>query len=378
MKSFGKYVLWFVLLAAVTSTGLYFMFSPRQVEVVEPEKGNMDLRVSGPGNIEADVGVRVSPRISGQIEKLEFKEGQEVSRGEIMALLDDSTQKSRLKLAKHRLEEARLSLLSARADQDKALADLALAKWNYSRDYNLWNKDHIDKAALEKSKNQKAVARARQKAANASLQLSRQKVNTLKQELEYQQIQLSFTRVKSPIKGLVTSREADEGETVSPDKTIYTVIDRDSLQIAARIEESLTGPIKKGQEAEVELRSGRTLSGRVERIDPISDPATREMTVYISFASPPEDIVLQQEARVSIRAGEKSGLLLPRSCLAHHKGESGVMLMQENRAKFLQVEVGPSRKGRFLVLDGLNADSRVILNPSGVSSGDRVEIGRET
>ena len=372
MRFSKKYVLLTVLLIAGLTLGIYFSLLPQAVKVAIPKKDSIIQRVSGPGNLEADVSVQVSPRISGIIEELKVKEGDTVSNDQVLAVLDDSDRSARVDVARSRLEEARLAVLTARAEKYRAKADLDLARWNYSRDRNLWQGEHIDKGTLEKSRTSLQVGRSKLQAANASLELNRQKLQSQKKELGYQEILLSFTRIKAPMDGRVVSREADEGETVSPDKTVYTMIDPETLEVAVRIDEAMSGAIRKGQEAEVRLRDNRTLPGVVSRIDPVSDPSTREITVYVTFRSLPQRFALEQEAIVTIKAGEKKGLALPVSCLIHKKGKPGVMVMKKGLAKFEAVDTGPSREGKVLILDGLGQGSRVILNPDKVEPGEKV------
>ena len=117
MRFSKKYVLLTVLLIAGLTLGIYFSLLPQAVKVAIPKKDSIIQRVSGPGNLEADVSVQVSPRISGIIEELKVKEGDTVSNDQVLAVLDDSDRSARVNVARSRLEEARLAVLSARVQR---------------------------------------------------------------------------------------------------------------------------------------------------------------------------------------------------------------------------------------------------------------------
>ena len=373
MKHIVYFFLGLVLVGALLWGGSMF-FSPRQVTLADPERGSMERVVSGPGNVEADVRAEISPQISGKIISFNVREGESVSDGEVLFELEARERKAQADLAASRLEEARVRVETSRAEISRLEAELALVRWRRDSNKKLWKKGNIDEDSLRESETRLKAVRAELEAASVSLKLDRQKVESQRQELHRQQVLLGYTEIEAPMDGLVVSREADTGEMVAPERTVVSMIDPDTLQVAARIDESLAGHVQKGQEARIRLRTGRTLSGKVSRIDLVSDPATREMTVYISFDAIPDRFALNQEALVDIRAGEVRGFVLPRSCLVRRKGKTGVLLAREGRAVFQPVRTGPTQGERAVLRKGVDKDSRVILEPSGIASGQRVRI----
>ncbi|MEF8823145.1 MAG: efflux RND transporter periplasmic adaptor subunit [Desulfohalobiaceae bacterium] len=365
-----------ILIGALFWGGSMF-FSSRQVTLVDPEKGSLERVVSGPGNVEADIRANISPQISGKIDSINVREGDSVSEGEVLFELEAREGVAQADLAASRLEEARSRVEISRGEISRIEADLALARWRQNKDNKLWKKGHIDEDSLKESERRLEIARAELEAARASLELERQKVASQRQELHRQQVLLGYTNIEAPMDGLVVSREADAGEMVAPERTVVSLIDPDTLQVAARIDESLAGRVQKGQKARIRMRTGRTLSGKVSRIDLVSDPATREMTVYISFDAIPDRFALNQETEVDIRTDEVRGFVLPRSCLTRREGESGVLLASEGRAEFQPVRLGPAEGEKIIIRKGVDKDSRVIREPDGVKPGQRVHVGGE-
>lgn len=375
-----KYTVCFLLgiiLVGALLWGGSMLFSPEKVSLAEPEKGSLERVVSGPGNVEADVRAEISPQISGQIDSINVREGDSVSGGEILFELDARERKAQADRAASRLEEAKSRVETSRAEISRIEADLALARWRRDKDKKLWKKGHIDEGSLKESETRLERARAELEAARASLELERQKVASQRQELQSQRVLLGYTNIEAPMDGLVVSREADAGEMVAPERTVVSLIDPETLQVAARIDESLAGRVQKGQEARIRMRTGRTLSGKVSRIDLVSDPATREMTVYISFEAIPDRFALNQEGEVDIRTDEVRGFVLPRSCLTRREGEAGVLLAREGRAGFQPVRPGPAEEEKIIIRKGVDKDSRVIREPDGIKPGQRVHVGDE-
>lgn len=367
-----KYSLLAAFMAAVLFAAGYHFLVPYPVTLAQMEKGSMERMVTGPGRVEADIQSDVSPQLSGKIESMKAREGDRVSRGEILFELDARERAAQVDLAASRLREAEARVESSRAEKASAEADLALANWDWERDSRLFEDGHIEKDSYIRSQVGLEISRAALDGARATLKLNQQKVDSQREELRHKQILLDYCSIESPLEGMVVSRNADVGEMVSPDRTVYSLIDPDTLQVSARMDESLAGRIRQGQEAIIELRSGPTLSGRVSRMDLVSDAATREMTVYVSFDSAPERFALNQEARVSIRTEKARGIVLPTSSLKRYQGETGAMLIKEGRASFLPVQTGPSREGKVLIEQGLEKDSNVILEAEEIQPGQRV------
>ena len=152
------------------------------------------------------------------------------------------------------------------------------------------------------------------------------------------------------------------------------MVDPATLWVAVRVDESVVGRVDVGQQANIRLRTGEILPGKVARIARQSDAATRELEVDVAFDRPPTRFAIDQEADVSIVAGQASGIVLPLTSLTRDPaGRQGVLVVVDSRAEFRPV-VTDTGDGRLaLVSHGLAAGERVIVRADAAKAGMRVK-----
>jgi len=287
-----------ILLAAAIAAGVYFY--PRLTKKPAPTN---QLTLSG--NIEAHESL-VSFKVQGRIVELPVEEGQRVEQGALLARLEDADFKQKVKIdeASVAVRESNLSLtLAGTRDQEvKALqqtvldaqADLAQKKADNDRAQQLFGKDEIsaqdrdlDATALKRStanvaaaqqryneavegsrKEDIAIARANLAQANANLGLSR--------------INETYTTLRAPSSGVVTVRQAELGEVVSPGSPVITLADLDHIWLRAYIAETDLGKIHWGQEAAIttDTYPGKQYHGRISFISPDAEFTPKSVQTY--------------------------------------------------------------------------------------------------
>ncbi|HUV70431.1 MAG TPA: efflux RND transporter periplasmic adaptor subunit [Terracidiphilus sp.] len=275
-----------ILLAAAIAAGVYFY--PRFVKKPAPTN---ELTLSG--NIEAHESL-VGFKVPGRIVELPVEEGQQVEQGALLARLEDADYKQKVKIDETtvaaRASSLALTLAGTREQEVKvshqmvldAQADLAQKKADNDRAQQLFAKDEIsaqdselaatalkrataNAAAAQQRYNQAvegsrkediAIARANLAQADASLGLSR--------------INESYTTLRAPSSGVITVRQAELGEVVSPGAPVVTLADLDHVWLRAYIAETDLGKIHWGQDASITTDSypGKQYHGRISFISP--------------------------------------------------------------------------------------------------------------
>jgi HlyD family secretion protein len=188
---------------------------------------------------------------------------------------------------------------------------------------------------------------------------------------------LSYTRIVSPMEGVVVQRLGEVGNTVVPGTLLLKIVDPKSLWVATRVDESVVGRVQPGQVASIRLRSGDVLPGKVARIARQSDAATRELDVHVAFDNVPQRFAIDQEAEVSIDVGEDRGILVPLTALARDKaGREGVLVVDGGgaggRTRFQTVETGGADARQVLIRKGLAGGEAVVARAAGVAANQRV------
>jgi HlyD family secretion protein len=256
-----------ILLAVAVVAGLYFY--PHFVK--EPMPVNQ-LALSG--NIEAHEAL-VGFKVAGRIVDLPVEEGQQVAEGALLARLDDADLKQRVRIdeASIRVRESNLALTLAGTRQQEvkaahqsvldAQADLEQKKLDNDRAQQLFAKDEIsaqdrDRAATA-LKRAEAIFSAAEQRHNEAVEGSRKEdiaiaqanLNQAGANLGLSQVNLSYTMLRAPSAGIVTVRQAELGEVVSPGAPVVTLADLDHIWLRAYIAETDLGRIAWGQQATI-------------------------------------------------------------------------------------------------------------------------------
>ena len=363
-----------VATVAIAAAGAAYSFwRAVPVTTAEAVQGRVALRVTGPGTVQARVPVTLSSRITATVARIDADVGDTVKRGQLLAVLDDRDLAARRAVAGGQQEILARNLSAAQATVAKAQADLELAQSKYRRDSELQRSGFLSQGSLDASAAGQQSALASLDNARAVLAAREAEAQTLVHEVRYSDTVLSFTRITAPSDGVVILRQAEMGATVVPGSPIFRLADPATLWIATRVDESVVGRVKVGQPASVRLRTGETHAGKVARIARQSDAATRELEVNVMFDAPPERFAIDQEAEVTIFAGEDTGTVVPLAALVRDReGRQGVLVVSGARTSFRPVDTASADAQQVIVSKGLASGERVVAPAAGVKAGMRV------
>ncbi len=250
------------------------------------ERGNLQASVSASGAVNPVTQVSVGTQVSGQIKELYVDFNSEVKAGQLIALIDPETFEYRVRSAQADLDSTRAQVLTAQANVassnaqvSRAKLDLAEAQRDLDRQQTLVDKQFVTQSVADKARAlvatlgesvkvadaQVAVTAAQVKSAQASVA---QRESTLAQA----RIDLSRTKITSPVNGIVIKRSIEKGQTVaaslsSPELFVIAQNLQD-MQVDASIDESDVGKIRMGQKATftVDAFAGQTFEGEVRQV----------------------------------------------------------------------------------------------------------------
>ena len=299
------------------------------------------------GIIKPKVGaeVRVGSRLSGVLKKLYVNIGDAVEQGQLIALLDSSELESRLNLAEKTLENNLIELKFARSDFDRA--------------QKLYQQKLISAEVADDADKQVLLAESRVKQAEASLETAR--------------IQLSFSRIYSPINGVVASISTKEGETVAASfasPTFVTIINPQQIEMWAYVDETDIGYIEKNQEVSftVDTYPEAEFDGVVHTIYPkaeILDNVVNYVTIVNIVDQ--KDKILRPEMTTTVRiflANRSQVLAVPNRTIKRENGRNYVYVEGENGAVKTFVTVGIRDNYFTEILDGLKGSESLIVDSS--------------
>jgi HlyD family secretion protein len=219
------------------------------------------------------------------------------------------------------------------------------------------------------------AAEANERAARASVDARQAVVGRLADEQRVAGTILSYTKLESPMAGVVTRRALEPGSAVAPGAVVFQIVDENALWVAALIDQSLAGRVALGQQALIRLRSGAKMSGHVARIALEADPVTRELEIDVAFDERPPRFAIHEEADVTILGEQARGVTVPLASLGHGPDGATVFVVEDGRAHRRRVRIGVQGPKRAQVIEGLSEGESVILTPSTVRDGQRVTAG---
>lgn len=359
--SFMRFARWALvaLLALAVATAVWWFMRPDPAPPVTVSQGEVELRVSGPGTVQARVPLTVSARVAAQVVSLHADHGDLVRRGQPLAVLDDRDLAAKRAAASGARESIARNIAAAQASVAKAQADLELARSRHRRDADLKGAGFISESAYDASALGMRAAEAALDNAAALLAARRAEARTVAEDARYAETLWSHTRISAPMDGLVIQRAVEVGSTVAPGSALFRLVDPATLWVAARIDEALVGAIEEGMPARILMRSGEEHTGRVARISRQSDAATRELEVNVAFDAPPARFAIDQEAEVSIAVGSERGPAVPVAALVSRDGRQGVFVMREGRKVFQPVRIAASDGRIAIVAEGLEAGAKL-------------------
>lgn len=366
-----------LLLVAAAGAAWWRFVRAVEVPVAVATQGAITARVVGPGTVQARIPVTLSARVSATVVQVHTDVGDAVHLGQLVVTLDDRDLSARRGVVAGQQEALLRNTEGARAALVKAQADLELARSKQQRDAALLTQGFVSQAVLDVSNSARDGAAAGVDAARATLAARAADARSLSQEARYADAVLSYTRILSPMEGVVIQRFAEVGNTVVPGTPLLKIVDPKSLWVATRVDESVVGRVQPGQTASIRLRSGEVLPGKVARIARQSDAATRELDVHVAFDSVPQRFAIDQEAEVSIGVGEDRGILVPLTALTRDKaGREGVLVIaggnDGGRTRFQAVETGGADARHVLIRKGLTGGETVVAIAAGVTANQRV------
>jgi HlyD family secretion protein len=275
----------FFKLESSTDVGVY------DIETATVETGDVARIVSASGAVRALTTVEVGSQVSGQITELNADFNSEVKAGDIIALIDPQTFESRVESARADVQSAQANLAVQKANIESAEATHAQAERNYARQKALFAADAVARSTLEDSERALAVAKASLNVSRAQLKTSEASLSQRRALLRSAQVDLERTIIRSPIDGVVISRDVDVGQTVAASfsaPVLFTIAQNlEDIRIDAAVVEADIGDINAGDSVEFKFDAypDETFQGTVEQVRLASETLQNVVTYPVVIAA---------------------------------------------------------------------------------------------
>ena len=337
------------------------------------------------GTVEAFDLLSVTPRANGlQIQSVMVKEGDFVTVGQVLAILDDTVLRNQIAQAEAEVVSDTALINQAKAEASQAEAALDEAIDNLSRYESLFEQGAISEEDLVSRQTQVTTARQTLAARNAAIDSAKASANSSQAEVAQLLTQLDQTQVFAPANGIIAEQNATLGDIASTANSLFQLISDGELELEVKIPQSQLSQIDVGAPAEIRSNSDPSLQfqGSVRSINPTVDIETRQATVNIGLPSNSQlrpGMFLQ----VTIVTTNRQGVAIPfTAVLPQDNGEFIVYLLNtDDTVQMKTVEVGeriPSNEGKpdqIEIVSGLQTDTSVVVEGAAyLQDGDKVLI----
>ncbi|MFK4763702.1 efflux RND transporter periplasmic adaptor subunit [Desulfobaculum sp. SPO524] len=350
-------------------------------------KGQVRKQLDATGIVKAQVGaiVKIGAQATGRITSMRVKVGDAVTKGDLIAIIDDrelhATQTeatARLERTKAELDRVRtvypLQITEAEADYAAAEAEADYAIQNLARQERLYAKNLIARDTLDSAVQSADVKGNQLRARKAALARLRKEfikerrkaekaVLEARANLDSIRTRLSYTRIKSPITGVVSKVTAQEGETVVSGlqvTNLITVLDPTRLEMWIYVDETDIGQVKQGMPVEflVDAYPDTVFNGSIDQIYP--EPEVRDNIVYYqALVTLGSDTALSlrpemtTQCRIIVQTKDDV-LSLPNSAIKWVSGEQAVYVVDKGETRRTSPTFGLAGSQRTEVLEGLS------------------------
>jgi len=409
----------------------------KEVTVEAIQARDLTSIVTASGKIQAKRTVNISADNMGRVTQLSVEEGDRVKRGQFLMQIDPRNLASAVQsgeagqqAARSQLEQQRLAIITAREN-------LNLSREELKRQEELWAQQLTTKQALDQARNLVTVREAELRQREQDIRTQEQRIRQEGATLNQAQYNLSRARIESPIDGIVSRRNIEEGETVvvgtmnNAGTVLLTIADMSIIEAEVEVDETDIPSVRLGQVAKVTIDAlpGREFTGKVTEIgnSPIQastgaqaqsagqaatnfkvtiqlDQTIDEVRPGFTCSAEIETAKRSQVTAVPIQAMavrdlvyDKAGNIVrpPKQEAGKKKGPTpatpaelppgqvrketeGVFVMRDKNAEFVPVRTGIAGERYFEVLGGVKVGDRVITGPFNsvrdLQDGDEVRL----
>ena len=359
----------------------------KSVRVETVGRRTLESWVRAPGRVQPVVSVDMSSNVTGRVDHLAVREGDAVSRGDLLLMLDDTRMRSELAQREALLSAARSQLILTEAQRDLARQILARREELFAG--GLLSSEELESARVDLRVKEAQVAAQQDEGVR------------LRAAVDESERNLAEARFLAPMDGVITALNLEEGENVligtmnTPGTVILTVSNLKQMEVEARVNEGDVVAVRRHQRVriDVDARPDTTLTGRVTSVGESGTRLSRdegaEFEVHVTIATPPPWLRPGMSADVEILvASADSALAVPIQALvarelkqvhAWERGASedstetdaegsdslitGVFVSEDGQAHFRSVTTGVRGESFAEILAGLSEEETILSGP---------------
>lgn len=352
-------------------------------ETITVKKSDVELPMKFSAKLKGQSDVTITPQVSGQLMRICVSEGQRVSKGQTLFIIDSRN-------AQHEVEAARANLQAAQANLSAAQAQANSAKLEYESNKNLFDKKIVSSYMLDNSRNsynqaQAAVSQAKASVAQAQSAVNRAKVN------------LGFCTITAPVTGVIGEIPVRTGDQVSPATSLTilsgnTTMDAEFSVTEAIIEAQVSSGVSGNDKAKYianlpdvtfVMKNGTEYphKGRITSLTGVVDASTGSLACKASFPNPDGHLYSGVQGTVLLPYSQKNVMLIPQGAVVRLQDKSLVYKVKpDSTVTATAVTYEDTGNGKdFIVTSGLKVGEKIVtVGANNLQEGQRVLFPKES
>jgi multidrug efflux pump subunit AcrA (membrane-fusion protein) len=347
-----------------------------QIETVKTS--SVDDYYEAVGTVQAKTSSVVAARIMGNITSVRVREGDRVRAGQTVIEIENRDAPVQIQKAQagvresnDALDEAERNIHAAESARDAARANESLASSTFNRYQTLFNRQSVSPQEFDEVRTKLEIAKAESQRSERMLQAAKARQNQTfgridqaKADVSNARIYAGYSRLTSPINGVVVAKHVDVGSMTTPGAPLLTIENDANYQLEVSVEESQLGKIHPGDQASVTIEAlgNQELTCSVVEIVPTADPNSRSYAVKLSLPN-----ISGQQLRSGIYgkarfvSGARNVLSVPQKAITQNGQLVSVFVVdQSGTARMRLIKTGENFGERVEVLSGLNDGEQIV------------------
>jgi HlyD family secretion protein len=320
--------------------------------------------------------VDISSKFSGKVVSLGFNVGSAVRAGDILIQLDTDTLNAQLMQSQAGLQSAEAAAESAQSQASLAKINLDAARKLYDRTKILYESGAVSQSQMDDITDKLNIAQNQYENASGPAQAqARAAISTALANINNYQVQIDSATIRSPIDGLLTSRNVNVGQVVSTGVAVISIVDTSTLKLKSTVNQELLPLLSIGREMDVIIDSypDNNLKGTISSLGPIA-VSTGEVFPLEIIINNSGGLTAGLSARAAVSTIVK-GIMVPASAVTQGGGESYVYVINDNTVSKRVVKVGLKNDQDAQIIKGLNAGEQVAAtNVSALTDSTTVKV----
>ncbi|MCA9524493.1 MAG: efflux RND transporter periplasmic adaptor subunit [Myxococcales bacterium] len=367
-KTIAKTVAWVLILGALGYGG-YYTYKKRsaptqkrpRMRTAKVGRSDFKLIVSATGAVEPLDIVEIRPKATGEVTKINFEEGQVVTKGQLLVQLDPIVEQRRLNQARADLAIARANVLKAQRVYEHQLS-------KYNTELKLLRKRLTAKEKVDDLKHEVAVRKAELAVVKAQLLKAFEQVKEAKDRLD-------DTKVLAPFKGVILTRTVKLGQiifsglgSISGGTLVARMADLNTLYVRVDVDEADVARIRPNHTCSVTVDAlpNRSFGAKVIRVNPegktVNNVTTFEVIIELDDAAA-KAMLVRMTANVRILIEEqKNKLVVPSVAVRKFGKRTGVFVMVDGKPTFRPIKPGTTNGTLTVIEGGVKEDETIVLS----------------